>query len=615
MKQVGTISGIVASNAETRPNGNAVLSLKSHALTYEALFEHISDTVSALNAIGLTRNDRLAVVLPNGPEMATAFCAISSGFSCAPLNPSFQATEFDFYLSDLKAKAVIVQAGFDSPVRDVATRLGVSVLELHPESSRSGLFSLSHEIETLKKRDPPDFAGPLDEALVLHTSGTTSRPKLVPLSHGNLVASAVNISESLALSDRDICMNVMPLFHIHGLMACVLASFQSGASVVCTPGFSAPSFLEQLSRTGATWYSAVPTMHQAIVGRVQANPSSTNAINLRFIRSSSASLPPTVMSDLEQAFGVPVIESYGMTEASHQMASNPLPPLQRKPGTVGLAAGPEVSVMDEDGVIVGADQVGEIVIRGNNVTVGYAGNPQANAAAFTNGWFRTGDQGYLDEDGYLTITGRLKEIINRGGEKISPREIDEVLLAHPSVRQAVTFALPDQNTGEEVAAAVVLEAGNKVGERELQDFVAERLVDFKIPRRVVFLDEIPKGPTGKLRRIGLSDQLDIRGELPRESLNVRVGDTGDPDTDTEKAMIAIWKNVLKLEQIGLDDSYLSLGGDSILVAQILNRVESVLGVRLSIIDFFGLATVRRLSKRVDEIANDARDSAQTELVS
>ncbi|MCZ6756949.1 MAG: AMP-binding protein, partial [Bacteroidetes bacterium] len=353
--------------------------------------------------------------------MATAFCAILSRFSRAPRNPSYQVSEFDFHLSDLNATAVIVQVGIDSPVRDVATRLGVFVLELHSDSSCSGLFSLSHEDETLEKHDPPEFTGRLDEALVLHTSGTTSRPKMVPLSHENLVVSAVNISESLALSDRDVCMNVMPLFHIHGLMASVLASFQAGAGVVCTPGFSARSFLEQLSITGATWYSAVPTMHQAIVGRAQANPSSTHKINLRFIRSSSASLAPSVMHDLEDVFGVPVIESYGMTEASHQMTSNPLPPLERKPGSVGLAAGPDVSIMIDGGVVVGPNQVGEIVIRGKNVTAGYSKNPEANALAFTNGWFHTGDQGYLDNDGYLKITGRLKEIINRGGEKISPR--------------------------------------------------------------------------------------------------------------------------------------------------------------------------------------------------
>jgi acyl-CoA synthetase (AMP-forming)/AMP-acid ligase II len=352
---------------------------------------------------------------------------------------------------------------------------------------------------------------PDDIALVLHTSGTTSRPKLVPLTHANVCASARHIKESLALTPADRCLNIMPLFHIHGLMAAVLASLDAGASLFCSPGFNALKFFGWLGEADPTWYTGVPTMHQAILDRAQRNRDAIAKSRLRFVRSSSASLPPQVMKALEETFGAPVIEAYGMTEASHQMASNPLPPRERKPGFVGVAAGPDVAVMDESGELLPPGATGEVVIRGPNVTSGYAKNPEANRTAFASGWFRTGDQGVIDADGYLRLTGRLKEIINRGGEKISPREVDEVLMDHPAVQQVVTFAMPHEKLGEEVAAAIVFREGQAASERELRDFCATRLADFKVPRRLVFLDEIPKGATGKLQRIGLAEKLGLSG--------------------------------------------------------------------------------------------------------
>jgi acyl-CoA synthetase (AMP-forming)/AMP-acid ligase II len=379
-----------------------------------------------------------------------------------------------------------------------------------PEGAPAGVFEL--------EEDPgreggaptaPGLAEPDDVALVLHTSGTTSRPKIVPLLQRNICASAANIRTTLRLTPADRCLNVMPLFHIHGLMAPVLSSLSAGATVVCTPGFNALRFFGWLDEARPTWYSAVPTMHQAILARAGRNPDSVARAQLRFIRSSSASLPPQVLRELEETFRAPVVEAYAMTEASHQMTCNPLPPGVRKPGTVGPGAGPEVAVMDDDGNLLEPGRVGEIVIRGPNVTPGYENNPDANRKAFTDGWFRTGDQGVMDEDGYVSLTGRLKEIINRGGEKISPKEIDEILMEHPAVGQVVTFAVPHEKLGEEVAAAVVLREGLSATPEEIKRFAAERMADFKVPRQVLVLDEIPKGPTGKLRRIGLAEQLGL----------------------------------------------------------------------------------------------------------
>jgi len=392
----------------------------------------------------------------------------------------------------------------------VAGRLGIPVIELHPASdAAAGLYRLDASALPAGTPAAAGAAEPDDMALVLHTSGTTARPKIVPLTNGNLAASARHIGESLALGPDDVCLNVMPLFHIHGLVAAVLSSLRAGAGVCCTPGFNAFKFGEWLGGVRPTWYTAVPTMHQAILMRMRAHPERARAAGLRLIRSSSASLPPQVMQELEDVFGSPVVEAYGMTEAAHQMASNPLPPRARKPGAVGLAAGPEVAVMSDDGAILPQGSIGEVVIRGPNVTPGYAGNPDANARAFTDGWFRTGDQGRVDEEGYLFLTGRLKEQINRGGEKVSPLEVDVVLLDHPSVAQVVTFGVPHAKLGEEVGAVVVLHPGQTATEQEIRDFCAARLAAYKVPRHVLLRDDIPKGATGKVQRIGLAAKLGL----------------------------------------------------------------------------------------------------------
>jgi acyl-CoA synthetase (AMP-forming)/AMP-acid ligase II len=410
-------------------------------------------------------------------------------------------------MEDLDAKALITLPDDSADALNAASPETMRLtLEGEP-----GLYGLTHAGST-PQPNTPRYAEPDDIALVLHTSGTTARPKIVPLSQRNLVASAGNIIRSLALTDADRCLNVMPLFHIHGLIAALLSTLASGGSVVCTPGFDAFRFFAWINETKPTWYTAVPTMHQLVLSRASRQADVIARNKLRFVRSSSAALPPVVMEELEKTFGAPVIEAYGMTEATHQMAANPLPPAARKPGSVGIGAGVEVGIMNDGGDILGQGLLGEIVIKGGNVTAGYENNPTANESSFTEGWFRTGDQGYLDEEGYLFLTGRLKEIINRGGEKVSPREIDEVLLQHPAVAQAVAFAMPHERLGEEVAAAVVLFEGAKAEEKELREHAASHLADFKVPRTIVILQDIPKGATGKVQRIGLAEKLGLVGK-------------------------------------------------------------------------------------------------------
>jgi acyl-CoA synthetase (AMP-forming)/AMP-acid ligase II len=501
-----TITGLLAPAPDAAP---AIGAPGRPWLTHGALRGLVARTVQSLNAMGIGGGDRVAIVLPNGPEAAASFVAIAAGATAAPLNPAYKAEEFDFYLSDLNASALVIAHGMDSPARAVAARRGIPVVDLVAEpDGPAGGFTL----DAGGRSGEPARGGPArpeDVALVLHTSGTTSRPKIVPLSQINVTASAHNIAASLALTPDDVCLNIMPLFHIHGLIAATLASLAAGGGVSCTPGFNAFKYFGWLARVRPSWVTAVPTMHQAVLGLVDRNLDVIAESRLRFLRSSSASLPPQVMTALEHKFGVPVIEAYGMTEAAHQMACNPLPPAARYPGCVGVAAGPEIAIMDSDGTLLPPGSLGEVVIRGRNVTAGYENNPAANATAFMNGWFRTGDQGVLDDQGYLRLTGRLKELINRGGEKVSPIEVDTVLLDHPAVAHCLTFAVPHDKLGEEVAAAIVLREGAAVDEYALRDYAAGRLAAFKVPRKIVFLQEIPKGATGKPQRIGLAKKLGL----------------------------------------------------------------------------------------------------------
>lgn len=505
-----TLQALLASAA---PDAPAIGAPDRVWMTYAGLADQTARTLSALHAAGVGRGDRVAIVLPNGPEMAAAFVTVAQGAVTAPLNPAYKLEEFDFYLSDLKARAIILPADYSGPALEAAARHGLVILRLSfAVTDPAGVFALTSEGSSGASPDTA-MAEPDDIALILHTSGTTSRPKIVPLLQRNVSASARHIQQSLALTPADRCLNMMPLFHIHGLIAAVSASLAAGASVWCAPGFDAVRFFGWMDVARPSWYSAVPTMHQTILQRSARNAEIIARAPLRFLRSSSASLPAQVMLELAATFKAPVIEAYGMTEAAHQMASNPLPPRAQKPGAVGIAAGPQLRIAHEAEDHLLADRIGEVVISGPNVTPGYEGNPDANAKSFFMAeglrWFRTGDQGSLDDEGYLTLTGRLKEIINRGGEKISPLEVDGVLMDHPAVQQVVTFAMPHDKLGEEVAAAVVLREGMEADEAAIRAFAATRLAAFKVPRRVIVLPEIPKGATGKLQRIGLAQKLGL----------------------------------------------------------------------------------------------------------
>lgn len=462
------------------------------AVTYGQLRQQVEALAAQLNQLGLGRGDRIAMALPNGLEVIAAFLSASTVGTAAPLNPAYTRDEFKFYLEDTGARALILPSNGADEARAAASD-DVMIIEVHLDSDGRVRFSSSGEI-SVSSSDVPSAN---DIALILHTSGTTSRPKRVPLSHANLMTSARNVAETYQLTSADVSLCVMPLFHVHGLVASTLATLSTGGTVVVPSKFNPLSFWPTVREHQVTWYSAVPTIHQVLLSRAKTSrPAGTE--NLRFIRSCSAALAPQTMADIEAKFGVPILEAYGMTEAAHQMASNPLPPGARKAGSVGRGTAVDIAILDKAGELLSPGEIGEVSIKGANVFGGYEGNAEANAESFSNGWFRTGDQGYLDSEGYLILVGRIKELINRGGEKISPREIDEALLTHAAVAEAVCFGIPDRVYGEEVAAAVVLKGA--ATEAELTAHCRSSLSDFKCPKTIYIVEAIPRTATGKIQR-------------------------------------------------------------------------------------------------------------------
>jgi acyl-CoA synthetase (AMP-forming)/AMP-acid ligase II/thioesterase domain-containing protein len=587
-----SVGDILRESADRCANAAAILAPGRPPFTYCALFEQARRVGARLRSLGIAAEDRVALALPNGPDMASGFLSIAAVAGCAPLNPNYRKAEFEFYLADLHASALVLDENGNREAESAAKSLGIPILRT-VRGECAGEFDLA--ATDGNGTGPADWASHYHTALLLHTSGTTARPKLVPLTNANLAASARNIAASLALTPADRCLNIMPLFHVHGLMAAVLATMKAGGSVICTDGVYGVEFFNWMRAFRPTWYTAVPTMHQALAGLAEERADFLREFPLRLIRSSSAALAPQLLGRLESAFFAPVIEAYGMTEAAHQMASNPLPPGVRQPGSVGRATGMEVAIMDEGGQLLGEGAAGEVVIRGENVTRGYEANESANRSAFTNGWFRTGDEGVIDGDGFIRLTGRLKELINRGGQKIAPREIDEVLLAHPSVKQAVAFAIPHAQLGEEVGAAVELSAGEGLEASVLRDWAGSRLAAYKVPRIILKVHEIPKGPTGKVQRIGMAQRL---GVLPMDDAERHAAFT-PPRNNLEERIAAVWRRMLGRKDIGVLDRFEAVGGDSLLAVGMLATVGAAEGVNLPYLRFLTEGTIESLAKEIE----------------
>ncbi|HEX5633186.1 MAG TPA: non-ribosomal peptide synthetase, partial [Gemmatimonadales bacterium] len=497
----------------------------------------------------------------------------------APLNPEYRAEELAREFESLAPSVVVVPAGGGAVAREVARSRGIAVAELVSEGESTGSFRLVLPGKVGRSKDV-GLRGVEDVALLLHTSGTTSRPKQVPLTHRNLVSSMGHLIGSLGLTAEDRCLNLLPLFHIGGIVDVLAAPLAAGGRVFCESPFSVPAYRRGREAFAPTWTQLAPAMLRELVDAGERGPGS-----LRFVRSVSAALPVELLERAEGALGVPVVEIYGMTETAGVIASNPLPPGKRKAGSVGVSAGPEVSVVDGEGHPLPAGSRGEVVVRGPSVMSGYAGGGEANAGSWHGAWLRTGDEGYLDGEGYLFLTGRMKEMINRGGEKVSPHEVDEVLRAHPAVAEAAAFALKHPVLGEEVGAAVVLKAGMPVEARELVEYARARLAYFKVPRVVKVVASLPRTAGGKLKR----HELALQVGAGQEEGGVERAAYVEPATALQRELARYWAVALGVERVGADDDFFALGGDSLKGAALLNRLDG--GDELFVTSLFDARTV------------------------
>jgi amino acid adenylation domain-containing protein len=587
------LEDLLAYHGRMAPGRHAILAPGRAPLTYGALWLRVNDLVRELWSFGVSRSDRVAVVLPDGPEAAVAIVAVATGAVCVPLHPGFTADEWQRYFGELRVAALLTRPDMDSASRDVAYSLGIPVIDLSPRPSEGpGTFSLV--CSATRRSVGGEFASSADDAFILLTSGTTSRPKTVPLTHASVCLSAYNVGAALALGPRDRLLNVLPLFHGHGLISGVLAALAAGSSVVCTPGFDAAAFFGWLMEFRPTWYTAVPAIHRAVLSAAGHNKHRAQRSSLRLIRSASSSLAPEILGQLEALFGVPVIDTYGMTEAATQIAANPLG--RRKPGAVGQAAGPEIAILDGEGRRLSAGKRGEIALRGPTITRGYDNDAASTASVFRDGWFRTGDLGYFDEDGYLFIVGRIKDIIDRGGQKVAPAEVEQALLSHPDVVEAAVFSVPHRRLGADVAAAVVLREDAQLSADSLRDFARQRVARFKVPGLIRFVPQIPKGPAGKIKRDELVSALSLTQPTARVG---RPGKLVAPRSELEWQLANVWTELLELNQIGIDEDVFALGADSLTVTQMLSRLRTRFGVDFSFKDIFDAPTVAALAARLE----------------
>lgn len=584
------VGGLLDFYARTTPTAPALLAPGRRPLSYGELGATTEHLVRTLRGFGTAPADRIAVALPRGADSALALIAVASACACIPVNPELTVDELQRYFSELKLTALVTRGDMNSASRDVAKALDIAVIDfmLGPETDLGGCEFIG---PTIGPACANGAARADDDAFILLTSGTAARPKMVPLTHRNVCLSAYNAGRVLSLTSHDRLLNALPLFHAHGLISGLLTALAAGSSVICTEGFDAQSFLGWMRDLQPTWYTAVPTIHRALLTAAEADPDRFRSSTLRVIRSASASLAPAILEGLEALFGVPVLETYGMTEAASQIAANPFE--LRKIGSVGRAAGPEIAIMDATGRMCARGEQGEIMLRGPNMSRGYYNDEAATQAAFRKGWFRTGDLGYLDADGYLFIVGRIKDVINRGGQKVSPLEVEEVLLSHPAVLEAGVFAIPHPKLGENIAAVVVLRANSEATSDQLRQFTRKRLAAYKVPSLIRSVAALPRGASGKIKRNALSELISAASDGT---------ETQSPRTALETELAEIWAKLLELPQVGVDQEVFALGADSLAATQMRSRLRERFNVDFSFEDIFDCATVAALAERIETAA-------------
>lgn len=587
--------------AAVAPEAPALLAPGREPISFARLSAFLAASRQALRDNGLRPGDIAALVTAQTPNLLTAFLAIAGECACAPLDPSLTEDEYRFYLSSLGAQTLVVEQESASPAVTAARELGMRVLRIRSAiGDPAGVFALDAGESPLAMAKGRQT----DASLLLYTSATTSHPKLVPLTAAHLHAIVSHTSLTPPLTPADRYLTLMPALHAHGLCSALTTLF-CGGSVACVSGFEAASFLAWMDELRPTWFTANSAMMRLIRSLAHQSPERIWHPPLRFIRAAGTPPEPELIPSLELAVQLPVLQSYGMTEAVGIARATPD---ARKPGSVGRSIGLDIAIVDESGNPLPVDCEGEIVLRGPMLMSGYLDDPEANQAAFRNGWFHTGDLGRLDSDGFLFLTGRIKEMINRGGQKILPNEVDAVLARHPQVADVAAFAVPHLTLGEEVAAAVVLSKGATASGLELRRFASVHIAAFKIPRWIVFVDSIPRGSTGKPKRAALAD-------LYRDLAAVETTDAFRPLEAVETRLVEIWKRVLGIPHVGVDDDFFRLGGDSLSAALMLAEVEKALKSGQDLFDkveFFDQPTLASLARLLAEGGAELKDAAELE---
>ena len=592
-----TMCDVVRRHARESPDAPVFLAEGREPLTYAGLADLMTRFSRALNGIGFGRGDRIAIVHPGGPNMASAMTCVWNCATAVPMNPAFTLSEFALQMRDLGVHAVAIDAGMDTPARDAAKQQGLPILDLKQADERiAGLIEIAGNPGGEAAR--PGRTEADDYAHILATSGTTSHSKVVPVRHRHLVARVTFGSSLLRMTPEDRCLTLMPLFHGGGISAPFCETLYAGASLLHMPAFSADLFFRLLATLQPSWYAGGPTYHHAIRAQAPKYRDAIAGAQLRFIRNGTGHLDAGIAEDLERLFNAPVIDNYSTTETG-RICGRPEPPAPHKRGTVGISSGGEIAIMDPDGRHLPVGERGEVIVRGPHVFDGYENDPAANEAAFIGDWYRTGDEGVFDDDGFLTITGRIKDIISRGGEKIAPSEIDDALLRLAGVSEVATFPVPHATLGQEVAAAVVPEHGVDLSGEIVTEFLRGKLAPFKIPRRFVFVEEIPKSSAGKVQRRLLAESFGLVSGKP--SLQSTSGEDDRSATPLEAKLQTIWAETLNIDQVGLNDDFFMLGGDSLQAVELFLRIEKELGRKLPRAVLFEAATVADMARRIEDV--------------
>lgn len=574
--------------SECQADTPALLIPGREPLTYGAVLRWLGPARAALRTAGLRAGQAAAVVMQPGAESILACLAITGESACAPLHPALIEDEYHVYLSRLGASTLVIPGSGSSAAAAAARSLGIRVLRM---SRWAGATPAALMPEAGHEGPAAGAARQTDAALLMFTSSTSGNPKLAPVTRANLTARLAFDASALGLGRNDRYLSLMPLYHLHGLSA-VLTQLAAGGSVVCAPGFDPASFLSWWTQFRPTWFSGGVPLLEAVAAMATAGQDCFASAPPRFIRVTGGIPEPSLREAIQARLGAPVLDGYGLTEAGSTARAR----MDRtKPGSVGTSVGTEIAVADSDGSILGADQEGEILLRGPAVISRYLDDEEATRLAFRNGWFRTGDLGRLDAEGFLYITGRLKEIINRGGEKILPEEIDRVLVSHPGVKEAAAFAVPHRTLGEDVAAAVAPRAGVVLSEAELRRHCLGRLASFKIPRVFAFVEAIPRTASGKPKRSALASQYQEQEHATRGA--------AAPVNGIEQRLLQIWSRILGNPRVAVHDDFIRLGGDSLSAALMLTEADREFhtgGKLLGHSEFFDQPTVSALARIVLE---------------